>query len=107
MLHPMSSMPPRRALRVLHIEDSELDHQLMVTQLERAGLAPAEILRVVTVNNAAYLGHAHELGRVAPGFRADLLLLSQNPLDDLAALRQPRWTMVGGMVMWETRQAQP
>ena len=34
----MNAKPPRRALKVLHIEDSELDHQLMVTQLERAGL---------------------------------------------------------------------
>ena len=47
MLRPMSSMPPRRALRVLHIEDSELDHQLMVTQLERAGL-DVTALRVET-----------------------------------------------------------
>lgn len=43
----MTLTPPRRALRVLHIEDSELDHQLMVTQLERAGL-DVTALRVET-----------------------------------------------------------
>jgi imidazolonepropionase-like amidohydrolase len=59
------------------------------------------------VNNAAYLGHPRELGRVAPGFRADLALVSQNPLEQLATLRHPVWTMVGGVVMWETRPVQP
>jgi len=76
-------------------------------ELERAGLTPGEILRVATVNNAAYLGHPRELGRVAPGFRADLALVSQNPLEQLATLRHPVWTMVGGVVMWETRPVQP
>jgi signal transduction histidine kinase len=38
MLQPMSATPPRRLLRVLHIEDSDLDHQLVVTQMRRAGL---------------------------------------------------------------------
>ena len=33
---PTSDAP--RLLRVLHIEDSELDHELMVTQMRRAGL---------------------------------------------------------------------
>jgi imidazolonepropionase-like amidohydrolase len=76
-------------------------------ELERAGFSAADILRIVTINNAAYLGHPRELGRIAPGFRADLVLLSQNPLEQLAALRRPLWTMVGGRVMWETRAVQP
>jgi len=71
-------------------------------ELERAGLAPAAILRIATVNNAAYLGHARDIGRVAPGFRADLVLVPDNPLERLDALRHPRWTMVGSVVMWET-----
>jgi len=71
--------------------------------LQRAGLEPAEIVRIATVNNAAYLGHPRDLGRVAPGFRADLILVTANPLDRLDALRRPLWTMVGGVLMWETR----
>jgi enamidase len=76
-------------------------------ELERAGLTPAAILRIATVSNAAYLGHQHDLGRVAPGFRADLVLVSQNPLGRLATLRRPLWTMVGGVLMWETPTPQP
>ncbi len=76
-------------------------------ELERAGLTPAAILYIATVNNAAYLGHPRELGRVASGFRADLALVSQNPLEQLTALRRPIWTMVRGVLMWETRPVQP
>lgn len=38
-----------RRLRVLHVEDSELDHQLILAQLRRAGLA-MDIQRVDTLN---------------------------------------------------------
>jgi imidazolonepropionase len=45
---------------------------LAATQL---GLAPAEALSAVTVNAAHVLGRAAEVGRIAPGHRADLVLL--------------------------------
>lgn len=46
---------------------------LACTQL---GLAPAEALVAMTVNAAHVLGRAHDVGRIAPGFRADLALLA-------------------------------
>jgi imidazolonepropionase len=45
---------------------------LAATQLH---LSPAEALAACTVNAAHVLGRAAELGRLAPGFRADLTLL--------------------------------
>jgi imidazolonepropionase len=45
---------------------------LAVTQLH---LTPAEALSACTVNAAHVLGLASEVGRVAPGYRADLVLL--------------------------------
>jgi imidazolonepropionase-like amidohydrolase len=71
-------------------------------ELEHVGLTAREILRIVTVNNAAYLGRASTLGRVARGFRADLILVPRNPLDSVDTLSHPLWTMVDGVVMWET-----
>jgi imidazolonepropionase len=38
-------------------------------------LSPAEALAACTVNAAHVLGRAAELGRLAPGYRADLVLL--------------------------------
>jgi imidazolonepropionase len=45
---------------------------LACTQL---GLAPAEALAAVTVNAAHVLGQADSVGRLAPGYAADLVLL--------------------------------
>ncbi len=45
---------------------------LAATQLK---LSPAEALAACTVNAAHVLGRADRLGRLAPGFRADVVLL--------------------------------
>jgi imidazolonepropionase-like amidohydrolase len=46
-----------------------------------AGLTPFEALRTGTVNVGHYLGEEDRTGKVLPGFHADLLLLSVNPLE--------------------------
>lgn len=65
----------------------------------RAGFAPSEILTFATVNNAAYLGKAGELGRIAIGYRADLILTEANPLERIDTLRRPVWTMLDGQIV--------
>jgi imidazolonepropionase-like amidohydrolase len=70
----------------------------------RAGFRPDEVLAFATVNNAAYLGKAEELGRIAAGFRADLILTRDNPLVNLNTLRRPVWTMLDGQVVWSGRK---
>jgi enamidase len=72
----------------------ELDH------FERAGFTRAEILTFATENNAAYLGKPAELGRIAAGYRADLVLTDANPLEKLSALRHPVWTMLDGQIVF-------
>lgn len=49
----------------------------------------AEVLRQATVVNAEILGRSGELGVVAPGARADLLVVEGDPLADLSLLEQP------------------
>ena len=53
--------------------------------MQRAGLTPLEVLRSATVNGAATLGSA-ELGTIAPGKLADLVVLASDPLADVANL---------------------
>lgn len=65
----------------------------------RAGFTPAQILTFATQNNAAYLGKAQELGSIASGYRADLILVQNNPLQGLGALRHPVWTMLDGQIV--------
>jgi len=73
--------------------DDELDH------FAKAGFTASEILTFATQNNAAYLGKPSEFGKIAPGYDADILLLPQNPLDDIRALRRPDWVMLGGTIV--------
>ncbi|MFD0413456.1 amidohydrolase family protein [Streptomyces sp. NPDC127108] len=48
--------------------------------------SPLDVLRSATTVNADLLGRSGELGTVAPGAFADLLLVSGNPLEDLSLL---------------------
>ena len=64
---------------------------------EGAGLTPAEVLRIATVEAARFLEAEDEFGRIQPGLRADLLLVSENPLDDLGTLRRPEVVVARGV----------
>lgn len=64
--------------------------------LVEAGLSPYEALRAATASPARAVDQASTYGRIVVGLRADLLLLTQNPLDSLDALRESSGTMVRG-----------
>lgn len=49
-----------------------------------AGLTPWQALRTATVQPARFFGEEDSMGRIAPGYVADLLVLDANPLDDIA-----------------------
>ena len=53
-------------------------------ELVQAGLTPAQALRAATLNGARFMGVADRTGTVAVGKDADLLLLTANPLANVA-----------------------
>ena len=53
-----------------------------------AGMTPLEALRTATINPAKYLERSDELGTIAPGKFADIVLLNGNPLDDIGNTRE-------------------
>ena len=55
--------------------------------LVRAGLTPLESLQTATLNPALYFGKTADWGTVAAGKVADLVVLSRNPLLDIANTR--------------------
>jgi len=53
-----------------------------------AGLSPIEALQSATINPARYFGREKELGTIAVGKRADLVLLDADPLADIHNTRK-------------------
>lgn len=67
--------------------------------LTHAGLSPAEALQAATTTPAHMLGLAGQIGRVSEGYRADLLLVEDNPLDDIYATRLVRAVIRDGIYL--------
>jgi hypothetical protein len=53
---------------------------------QEAGFHPIKVIQHATVNNAKILGREEMLGRIRVGFRADLIVVNGNPLEDLKVL---------------------
>ncbi len=54
----------------------------------RGELRSREILQAATSTNSRILGLEKELGTLAPGFRASLIAVKGNPIEDLSALKK-------------------
>jgi imidazolonepropionase-like amidohydrolase len=67
-----------------------------IRSMAAAGLTPQQILREGTRDVARYYAAEQEFGSIATGQRADLLLLTANPLSDLANLARRAGVMVNG-----------
>ncbi|HYI96309.1 MAG TPA: amidohydrolase family protein [Bryobacteraceae bacterium] len=65
----------------------------------KAGLTPAQALRTATINPARYFGSEVRAGSIAPGKRADLVLLDANPLDDIRNTRRIASVIVRGRLL--------
>jgi imidazolonepropionase-like amidohydrolase len=53
---------------------------------QEAGFHTLKVIQQATGNNAKILGQENRLGRVRPGFAADLLVVNGNPLENLKVL---------------------
>lgn len=67
------------------------------------GMTPAAALAAATRTAAEVLGRGGDLGRVAPGFVADLVAVDGDPLRDVAALRRPQVVIRKGRVVVDRR----
>ena len=64
-------------------------HQLREFAIRREVQSPADIIRAATVNAAALFRMTGEIGVVAPGARADLLVMDGDPLHHIGVLQDP------------------
>ena len=75
-----------------------LQHELAL--YVRAGLTPAQALQVATRNGAKYSKVEAELGAIAPGKRADLILVDGDPTADIADIRKVATVIKGETVYY-------
>lgn len=69
--------------------------------LERVGLTPAQVLQAITVNAARAARMQEDMGLLRVGYRANLWVLRQNPLDSVDALASVDAILVEGN--WKER----
>ena len=70
-----------------------------IEEFRRAGLKRKHVLNIATVQAAKFLGQENEFGQIQKGFRADLLLLEKNPLDNLSTLAKPAAVIARGRLV--------
>ncbi|MCA1630325.1 MAG: amidohydrolase family protein [Acidobacteria bacterium] len=102
-------------------EDAGFIYQMygfgLIRELElkqEAGFHTLKVIQQATGNNARILGQEDKLGRVRPGFAADLLVVNGNPLENLKVLyptgvdvvKDGRQTHTGG-VEWTIKDGIP
>jgi imidazolonepropionase-like amidohydrolase len=74
--------------------ENALELELMVEY----GMSPVEALRSATSVNAALFHLEDRLGRVKPGFLADLVAVEGDPIKDIRAVRQVKLVMKDGVI---------
>lgn len=66
--------------------------------LVQGGMSPIEALKCATLNGAKYLGMEKELGSIEVGKLADLVVLDENPLDDIRNSEKIKYVMINGRI---------
>ena len=69
-----------------------------VEWMAKLGMTPLQALQAATSVDARILGKQNELGRIAPGFDADLIAVPGDPLADLHAIEHVAFVMKAGRI---------
>ncbi len=70
-----------------------------IEQMSAAGMSPMQIILASTRNAAIVSGIEQETGTLVAGKLADILVVAQNPLDDLQNLRAIQMVIHGGTII--------
>jgi imidazolonepropionase-like amidohydrolase len=69
----------------------------------RLGQTPLEAIRTATTHAAELLRWDDRVGRIAPGYYADLIAVAGDPTDNVRLLEQPNVVIKGGVVVHHDR----
>ena len=70
------------------------EFELLVTY----GMKPLAVLQADLLNGAKLLGWEGEIGRLKPGYYADIVAVPGNPIDDIRTLQHVSFVMKGGII---------
>jgi imidazolonepropionase-like amidohydrolase len=88
------------APQFFNVPGFSIHHEMRM--MHTAGLTPYQVLATGTREAARYFGPKAGFGTVAPGQRADLILLTANPLENLAHVERRAGVMVHGRWLAES-----
>ena len=74
-------------------------HEELELLVKEGGLTPMEAIQSATLEPARMMGLEKDLGTVAPGKVADLVLLDADPLQDIRNTKQIAAVMMGGRIL--------
>lgn len=83
------------------------DNAREIELMAACGMTPEQALRSATITAALVLRRGDELGRIAPGYLADLVAVRGDPLRDPTALRRVEFVMKDGRVVREPSKPFP
>ncbi|UWX53718.1 amidohydrolase family protein [Maribacter litopenaei] len=85
------------APQLFNVPGFSIQHEM--AGMLRAGMTPMEIIQSGTINPATFFNAENEYGQVKEGLSADLILLNDNPIKDLAALQENEGVIVRGQYL--------
>jgi imidazolonepropionase-like amidohydrolase len=71
--------------------------------MSRAGMSFSQILASLTTAPAERFGESQTLGRIAPGFQADLVVLKGDPSRNIRVLADVQYTLRAGRLIYQAR----
>lgn len=72
--------------------------QEMLALQEDVGMQPIEVIQAATLVNAEMIGEAHRIGSIEVGKNANLLILQNNPIEDLNHLKDVEVVIKNGQL---------
>ncbi|HUE09104.1 MAG TPA: amidohydrolase family protein [Acidimicrobiales bacterium] len=69
----------------------------LIAMVDR-GMTPMQALQAATMTSADLIERAHDLGRLAPGYLADIIAVPGDPSEDIKATKDVRFVMKDGHV---------
>jgi len=76
-------------------------HGTQARELElmvKYGMTPLAVLQADLINGAKLLDWEGQIGQLKPGYFADVIAVSGNPLNDITVLKKVDFVMKGGVV---------